>query len=127
MSRFSTLAVLLFAILAGCSGGAETGIAPQDPDLVRAGGELYLANCAECHGAELRGTGQGPSLLSKVYEPDHHGDGAFLLAVMRGVRPHHWGFGPMLPVEGLTTDDVGAIVAFVRESQRIEGFEPYPP
>jgi hypothetical protein len=33
----------------------------------------------------------------------------------------------MAPVEGLTLDDVTAIIAFVREQQRIEGFEPYPP
>jgi hypothetical protein len=33
----------------------------------------------------------------------------------------------MPPVEGLSTEDVEAIVAFVREQQRIEGFEPYPP
>jgi hypothetical protein len=30
-------------------------------------------------------------------------------------------------VPGLTPEDVTAIVAFVRENQRIEGFESYPP
>jgi hypothetical protein len=29
--------------------------------------------------------------------------------------------------EGLTSEDVEAIVAFVREQQRVGGFEPYPP
>jgi len=33
----------------------------------------------------------------------------------------------MPPVEGLTEEDVEAIIAFVRQSQREEGFEPYPP
>jgi hypothetical protein len=33
----------------------------------------------------------------------------------------------MPPIERLTPEDVEAIVAFVREQQRIHGFEPYPP
>ncbi|MFO7548705.1 MAG: cytochrome c [Acidimicrobiia bacterium] len=124
------LLVLVLAgvtILAGCSAGTETTIPSQDPGLVEAGSEPYAAHCAQCHGGDLRGTGQGPSLLSQVYEPGHHGDGAFLIAVIGGVRPHHWDFGPMPPIEGLTPEDVEAIVAFVREAQRVEGFEPYPP
>lgn len=114
-------------VVSGCTAATETTIPVQDPDLVAAGGQLYAANCAQCHGADLRGTDQGPSHLSEVYEPGHHGDGAFLLAVQAGVRPHHWSFGAMPPIEGLTPADVEAIVAFVRETQRVEGFEPYPP
>jgi hypothetical protein len=33
----------------------------------------------------------------------------------------------MAPVLGLSDDDLDAIVAYVRENQRIFGFEPYPP
>ncbi len=33
----------------------------------------------------------------------------------------------MPPVEGLGEDDVDAIIAFVHQRQREEGFEPYPP
>lgn len=44
-----------------------------------------------------------------------------------GLRKHHWGFGPMPPIRGLTEDEVAAIIVFVRETQRTEGFEPYPP
>lgn len=118
------------AFLAGCGGGdeaGESGIAPQDARLVGVGADLYQADCARCHGTDLRGSGQGPSLLSEVYEPGHHSDASFLLAVQNGSPAHHWRFGAMEPVEGLTADDVGAIVAFVRETQRTEGFEPYPP
>ncbi len=119
-----TLSILLTA----CGGASsEVDIPIQDPDLVAAGEELYAANCAECHGADLRGTDKGPSHLSKVYEPDHHADGAFLFAVQAGSRAHHWRFGDMPPIEGLSSEDVEAIVAFVREQQRIHGFEPYPP
>jgi hypothetical protein len=33
----------------------------------------------------------------------------------------------MPAVEGLDEADVAALVAYVRENQRIHGFEPYPP
>jgi mono/diheme cytochrome c family protein len=109
------------------AGENEYNIPTQDAALVAEGGVLYQANCASCHGADLRGTSLGPSHLSVVYQPGHHGDGAFALAAINGVRAHHWGFGDMEPVPGLSQEDLDRIVAFVRETQRIEGFEPYPP
>jgi mono/diheme cytochrome c family protein len=123
------VAILLAAVamVSGCTAATEATIPVQSPDLVAEGEQLYAANCAECHGADLRGTDRGPSHLSEVYEPGHHGDGAFLVAVMAGVRPHHWDFGAMPPIEGLSAEDVEAITAFIRDQQRIEGFEPYPP
>lgn len=126
------LGVVTVLVLAACGGstGNEdggSGITPQDPQLVSQGADLFEANCARCHGSDVRGTELGPSLLSEVYEPNHHADAAFLIAVQRGSPAHHWRFGAMLPVEGLTPDDVSAIVAFVRETQRTEGFEPYRP
>jgi len=36
-------------------------------------------------------------------------------------------FGRCPPVGGLTDADLDSIVAFVREAQEREGFEPYPP
>ena len=107
------------ALLVGTASQTATGA----PDV----SGLYQANCAECHGADLRGTDKGPGHLSVVYEPNHHGDAAFALAVYSGVRQHHWPFGDMAPVEGLDDDDIARIVAFVRENQRVSGFEPYPP
>jgi len=123
-----TLLVLIGTLIAACDGTAsDTGIAPQDPVKVEEGETLFADNCAACHGQDLRGTNQGPSLLSEVYVPSHHSDGSFLLAVQNGSPAHHWNFGNMPPVEGLTPEDVEAIVAYVREQQRINGFEPYPP
>lgn len=109
------------------TGESEFDIPVQDPVLVAAGDVLYQASCASCHGSDLRGTDSGPSLLSVVYQPGHHADGAFVLAVLNGVRAHHWNFGDMPPVPGLSQDDLVRIIAYVRENQRIEGFEPYPP
>ena len=116
-------------VVGACSSQAapDSGIPPQDQALVAEGDVLYQANCAECHGSDLRGTDKGPSHLSIVYEPNHHGDGAFALAAINGVRQHHWSFGDMAPVPGLDEGDMKRIVAFVRENQRIQGFEPYPP
>lgn len=132
-------AVAVFGVIAivAIGGGTETvdagarendfNIPVQDPFLVAEGDILYQANCASCHGADLRGTDLGPSHLSVVYEPGHHGDGAFALAAINGVRGHHWEFGDMAPIPGLSQEDMERIIAFVRETQRIDGFEPYPP
>ena len=105
----------------------QFNIPAQDPTLVAEGDVLYQASCAACHGSDLRGTDIGPSHLSVVYQPGHHSDAAFILAARNGVRSHHWQFGNMAPVEGLSDADLESIVAFVRESQRTSGFEPYPP
>ena len=132
--RTVVLVVVVAFLIAACNStsdsttsASDTGIAPQDPELVEIGAALYQANCAECHGTDLRGTDRGPSHLSIVYEPNHHGDAAFLLAIQRGTPAHHWPFGDMEPVEGLTEDDTTAIIAYVREQQRLHGFESYPP
>jgi len=126
MRVISVLALVLSAC--GASGSVDdAGTEVPDSELVAAGAGLYAEECAACHGADLRGTDNGPSHLSEVYEPGHHGDAAFVLAVRRGVQPHHWSFGSMPPIEDLTDDDVAAIVAFVRDVQGREGFEPYPP
>ena len=121
------LLLIVLAISAcGSDGSDTTGSVVTTPDLA-AGQTLYMTHCASCHGSDLRGTNQGPSHLSEVYEPGHHSDAAFLLAVRVGTPEHHWRFGAMKPIEGLSEDDVAAITAFVREQQRIHGFEPYPP
>lgn len=117
-------AVVLLSLVFGvaCSGGGESDpVAAPVSDLD--GAALYAANCASCHGADLRGTDMGPSHLSIVYEPNHHPDDAFRSAIRNGAAQHHWDFGDMPPVEGLTDDEVEAIIAFVRAEQESEGFE----
>ena len=39
-------------------------------------------------------------------------------AASLGVRAHHWYFGDMPAVEGLTRGDMTMIVAYIRELQR---------
>jgi mono/diheme cytochrome c family protein len=88
----------------------------------KAGEALFAANCAACHGVNAAGNdGAGPPLVHKIYEPNHHGDAAFQLAAQRGVRAHHWEFGDMAPVPGITEDEISKIVAYVRTLQRANG------
>lgn len=88
------------------------------------GETLFNANCATCHGANAAGRGgTAPPLVHKIYEPNHHADAAFQLAVRNGVRDHHWGFGNMPPIEGISPKNVNQIAAYVRALQRANGIE----
>ena len=86
------------------------------------GKTAFEAKCADCHGINAVGlTDVAPPLVHKVYEPSHHADESFQRAVSLGVRQHHWPFGNMPPVEGLTRGDVAMIISYVRELQRANG------
>ena len=87
------------------------------------GQALFAKNCATCHGANGGGTGQGPPLIHIIYEPNHHGDASFYAAVASGVRQHHWPFGNMPRVNGVTQEQVGKIIAFIRTVQRANGIQ----
>lgn len=116
--------LLVPLVVAALACGAESQPADGVPTFAGAdGATLYMAACASCHGADLRGTEQGPPFLDAVYRPAHHADASFLLAVRRGARAHHWDFGNMPPVQGLTDEQVAAIVAYVRQQQRDAGIE----
>ena len=119
--------VLVLVLLAACS--AETS-KPNAVPASRASGsgggaEVYAARCASCHGTNLRGTDKGPSHLSQVYEPGHHPDQSFRSAIANGAKQHHWSFGDMAPVQGITPEETAAVIAYIREVQSREGFEPY--
>ena len=125
----TVLAASFSIVIAACSGGGgnesdNTGIPAQDAELVAQGEPLYQASCASCHGTDLRGTDQGPSHLSIVYEPNHHTDDSFRNAIANGAPQHHWNFGDMPAVGGLSDSDVEAVIAFVRAEQERQGFEP---
>jgi mono/diheme cytochrome c family protein len=113
----ATAVVLAACGAAGDDGGAPTAAAP-DP---QRGEQLFEANCAACHGPAAQGTVSGPPLVHVIYEPGHHSDESFHLAVQRGVQPHHWDFGPMPAVPGLSHEEVADIIAYVRDLQREAG------
>lgn len=86
------------------------------------GERAFNSVCAACHGSNAAGqNGIAPPLVHRIYEPSHHGDGAFLAAAQNGVQSHHWDFGNMPAVEGLTDGDIRNIVAYVRELQVANG------
>lgn len=85
------------------------------------GKKLFAGSCMQCHGVDLRGTKTGPPLLHRIYESGHHGDVAFQVAAKYGSRQHHWNFGDMKPVPGVSPDDVAHITAYVRAEQRRAG------
>ena len=87
------------------------------------GKRLYEKNCASCHGQDLKGSDKGPPFLHPVYEPSHHGDAAFQAAARYGSRAHHWKFGDMPPVQGISPDEVAHITAYVRQQQRLVGIQ----
>lgn len=116
--------------------GENTAIAPDAPQETIAtvmvpdnistdaqkGKQIFDANCAACHGPNAAGQkNTAPPLVHVIYEPSHHGDESFQRAVSLGVRQHHWPFGNMPPVEGLTRGDVTLIIAYIRELQRANG------
>ena len=88
------------------------------------GQRAFNAVCAACHGDNAAGrNGFAPPLVFRTYEPSHHADEAFQRAVQNGVRAHHWNFGNMAAIEGLTRADVQYITRYVRELQRANGIQ----
>ncbi len=90
---------------------------PELSPLARSGRIAFAENCAGCHGDHAAGSLQGPPLVHRIYRPGHHADGAFMAAVQRGVRSHHWGYGNMPPQPQMTAEKTAAIVRYVRELQ----------
>ena len=126
---------LLLLLLIGCgnevelqykpvtSGSAPVPSAPVQSlsETARAGENLFNSNCLQCHGANATGTIQGPPLVHKFYEPGHHSDASIRSAVLNGVPQHHWSFGNMPPVAGVSVDEVEKIICYLRETQRANG------
>jgi mono/diheme cytochrome c family protein len=123
MGRRQAGVAATIAVLAAC--GERARPMEFDPGPVpaehAAAERLFDAKCSSCHGRHAAGTESGPPLVHVYYEPNHHADIAFQRAVAFGVVPHHWSYGPMPPVEGLSEEDVGRITAYVRWLQRAAG------
>lgn len=79
---------------------------------------LYEKYCSSCHGMQLNGSDKGPPLIHPFYKPSHHGDKSFYRAALKGVKQHHWNFGDMPPVVGMTPGKMDRIVPYLRFYQR---------
>ncbi len=109
--------------LAASSGAAlaEVRVPPLE-GLAKMGQLAFRARCASCHGEKAEGRkGVAPPLVHDYYKPSHHGDAAFTLAARNGVRAHHWRFGDMPPVKGVTDAELKSITAYVRALQKANG------
>ncbi len=117
----------------GMHGPAAAAPAP-DPDRIRLPEQMSASayfgqlsfdeNCASCHGAKgAGGTEAGPPLVHPIYEPGHHPDGSFVSAALSGVRSHHWEFGDMPAIDGVTEQDALRIASYIREIQVVNGIE----
>lgn len=115
-------AIMMWNIFKPTDNGARVSVTvPELSEIATQGKRLFDGNCATCHGVVASGTDTGPPLVHRIYEPNHHGDMSFQLAVRNGVRPHHWRYGNMAPVPGLTEEDVSKITRYVRELQKANG------
>jgi len=94
---------------------------PKLSGAAASGEKLFAENCVVCHGANAAGGDGGPPLIHKIYEPNHHADGSFYMATKRGVRPHHWKFGPMPPMPNISDSQMVNIVAYIRILQSANG------
>ena len=105
------LALFLFAGALACAGSGG----------IEKGRELFDSNCATCHSPGALGTESGPPLVHQHYVPGHHNDDAIRRAVRNGVPSHHWFFGDMPPIVGVSDEELEQIILYIREQQRAGG------
>lgn len=97
-------------------------VIPEFSEIAQSGQIAFEKSCAACHGVNALGTDKGPTLLHAFYKAGHHGDASFENAAKRGVRQHHWRFGDMPPVAGITDAEILSITKYVRELQAANGY-----
>jgi cytochrome c5 len=113
--KLSISVLLLMPVITGTIKAAEE---VEIPFHLGKGQLLYEKYCSSCHGLQLNGSDKGPPLLHPFYKPSHHGDKAFYRAALQGAKQHHWEFGNMPPVEGMTTKKMDKLVPYVRFYQQ---------
>lgn len=136
---FASLAGLLAACLIGylayfqqSAGGENTGFDVTMVDVIvpalgneeRGGEAAFNTFCIECHGRNAGGRdGFGPPLVHEIYEPGHHADISFLYAPKVGVKAHHWSYGNMPSIPGITDDETVLVLKYVRALQVANGIQ----
>lgn len=104
--------------LSGEDGPEDVQSAPADPrgydhETVEAGGELFAARCAMCHGKGLEGS-IGPSLVDDIFagQKGDAPDSAYLTVIREGRAGGMPTFGTQL-----TEDEIRSVVSFIRSRQ----------
>ncbi len=113
--------VLIFADMQpGSNDDKDINIPALSPQAQK-GEMIFNANCASCHGINATGTDQGPPLVHNIYNPGHHADRSFYMAVDQGTKQHHWRFGDMPAQKHVAENDVRQIIKYIRELQVANG------
>jgi cytochrome c oxidase cbb3-type subunit III len=84
----------------------------QDPEAVALGKDLYIANCAFCHGKEATGGNTGPDLLRSVLV-NHDEKGELIGPVIRQGRTNKG-----MPAFNLPDSQISDLVAFLHQRNR---------
>ncbi len=123
-TRIALRLIVVMAIAAGASAAQgqdkQIIVPPLSGDLL-AGQKVFGRYCQSCHGLNASGTDKGPTLLHRVYHPGHHNDASIYVAVRRGSRQHHWRFGSMKPVDGISDAEIAQVIAYIRAMQKANG------
>lgn len=117
MRYLSAAAAVLLITASGLRAETES----QTVDAISRGEAVFAAHCVKCHGEKATGTDKGPPLVHRFYHPNHHADVTFRWAVDKGVRAHHWAFGDMPKIEGVSKDEVEMVITYIRDLQRKAG------
>ena len=118
MNKIVKLSISILILMPVITGTIKAAEEVKIPFHLGKGQLLYEKNCSSCHGLQLTGSDKGPPLLHPFYKPSHHGDKAFYRAALQGARQHHWEFGDMSPVEGMTTKKMDKLVPYIRYYQQ---------
>lgn len=118
MKKIFTYSIHLLSLLPLMTGAIKAAEEIEIPFHLAKGQLIYEKYCSSCHGAELDGSDKGPPLIHPFYKPSHHGDKSFYRAVLQGVRQHHWEFGDMAAVPGMTAKKMDSLVPYVRYYQQ---------
>lgn len=118
MKSLKVRILVLLMLTSAYAAPAISAEAIEIPFNLAKGQVLYEKYCSSCHGLQLNGSDQGPPLVHPFYKPSHHGDKSFYRAALQGVKQHHWNFGDMPPVVGMTPKKMDSLLPYLRYYQQ---------
>ena len=124
LTRFALQLVVVIAIAVGApaaQGQDKQIIVPPLFGDALAGQTVFARHCQTCHGVNMSGSDKGPTLIHRVYHPGHHNDASIYIAVRRGSRQHHWRFGNMKPIDGISDAEIAQVIVYIRAVQKANG------
>jgi mono/diheme cytochrome c family protein len=115
------LGLVGWMIFGGSKDATIQVIVPELSPVAQKGQVTFERVCLRCHGLNVAGSKNGPPLVDPFYRPSHHTDAAFINAITRGARQHHWKFGAMPPQPGVKASEITELITYIREIQQANG------